>query len=273
MLDAAVAPCTGKETGEQALLRQMFGSLNKEDILLGDANFENYFILAALISANIDGVFEKNDSRSLDFRKCHVKLGSKEGLFKLARPARPAWMDEDSYREVPKEITIRAIKTKKRIIVTTLIDAERYPRKDISDLYIDRWHIELDFRCIKTMMNMDILRCKTPEMLRKEIYVHLLVYNLIRGLMAKATEAEGHKPREMSFKTAQDTLRSYHHLLLMGTINIFQLLETMVQLIGKHKVGNRPGRSEPRAVKRRSKPSKKLQHSRKKARKLKEYKS
>ncbi|MFK0570006.1 IS4 family transposase [Endozoicomonas sp.] len=272
LLDAAVAPYSGKETGEQALLRQMFDSLNEGDILLGDANFENYFILAALISANIDGVFEKNGSRILDFRKCYVKLGSKEGLFKLKRPDRPPWMDEESYSAVPKEIIVRAIKTKKRIIVTTLTDTKLYPRKDISDLYIDRWHIELDFRCIKTMMKMEVLRCKTPEMLRKEIYVHLLVYNLIRALMAKTAETMQRKPREVSFKTAQDTLLSYHYLLLMGTISIFQILEIMIQLIGKHKVGNRPGRSEPRAVKRRSKPTKKLQHPRKQARRLTEYK-
>lgn len=272
LLDVAVAPCSGKETGEQALLRQMFENLNEGDILLGDANFENYFLLAALMAANIDGVFEKNGSRIIDFRKCHKKLGSKDGLFRLDRPVRPPWMDEETYRLVPKDIIVRAIKTKKRMIVTTLTDAELYPRKDISDLYIDRWHVEVDFRCIKTVMGMEILRCKTPEMLRKELYVHLLMYNLIRALMAETAKAINHQPRKLSFKTAKNTLLSYHYLLLIEAISIFLTLEKMMRIIGKHKVGNRPGRAEPRAVKRRGKPTKKLQHPRKQARRLTQYK-
>ena len=272
LLDVAIAAYSGKETGEQALLRQMFDSLNEGDILLGDANFENYFLLAALIVAKIDGVFEKNGSRIIDFRKCYKKLSSKEGLFRLVRPVRPPWMDGETYRLVPTEITVRAIKTKKRIIVTTLTDHELYPRKDITDLYIDRWHVELDIRNIKTMMKMEILRCKTPEMLRKEIYVHLLAYNIIRALIAASAEAIQSKPRKHSFKTAQNTLRNYHHILLLEAVSILQTLEIMMEIIGKHKVGNRQGRSEPRAVKRRSKPFKKLQHSRKQARRLTAYK-
>ncbi len=271
LLDVAVAPYSGKETGEQALLRQMFETLNGGDILLGDANFENYFLLAGLMAANIDGVFEKNGSRIIDFRKCCKKLGSKDGLFRLERPACPSWMDEETYQQVSKEIIVRAIRTKKRVVVTTLTDAELYPRKEITDLYVDRWHVELDFRCIKTIMGMEILRCKTPEMLRKELYVHLLMYNLIRALMSETAKAINHKPRRLSFQTAKSTLLSYHYLLLIETASIFRTLENMMQIIGKHKVGNRAGRTEPRAVKRRGKPTKKLQHSRKQARKLLQY--
>ena len=203
LLDVAVAPYSGKETGEQALLRQMFETLNGGDILLGDANFENYFLLAGLMAANIDGVFEKNGSRIIDFRKCCKKLGSKDGLFRLERPACPSWMDEETYQQVSKEIIVRAIRTKKRVVVTTLTDAELYPRKEITDLYVDRWHVELDFRCIKTIMGMEILRCKTPEMLRKELYVHLLMYNLIRALMSETAKAINHKPRRLSFQDVQ----------------------------------------------------------------------
>ena len=95
LLDFAVAPCEGKETGEQALLRKMLLHLRAGDILLGDANFENYFLLAQMLQAKADVVFEKNGSRIIDFRKCHQKLDSKDGLFKLKRPVKPEWMSQE----------------------------------------------------------------------------------------------------------------------------------------------------------------------------------
>ena len=170
---------------------------------------------------------------------------------------------------VPDHLIIRAIKTKNRIIVTTLIDAEAYPRSDISALYTKRWNIELDFRSIKTIMNMKMLRCKTPAMVRKEIYVHFLVYNLIRALMARVAKATEQVPRDVSFKAVKQTLNGARVLLLFcSNCTLNQVQAQMVVIIGEHKVGDRPGRSEPRAVKRRPKAFKKLQHSRAKARQL-----
>ncbi|WP_133309481.1 IS4 family transposase [Parashewanella spongiae] len=188
VIDSAVSPCKGKGTGEQALLRSMQSDLKQGDIVLGDANFENYFVLVGLMGLGVDAVFEKNGARNVDFRTCEEKLGKRDGLFKLIRPSCPEWMTPEDYAQVPEELIVRMVGTKKRIIVTTLTVKEVYPKQDIIDLYVSRWHIELDFRSIKTMMKMDILRCGSPDMVRKEIDVHLLVYNMIRALMCRAAE-------------------------------------------------------------------------------------
>lgn len=216
---------------------------------------------------------KKNGARNIDFRKPYKRLGKKDALFWLERPKKPDWMALDIYESfTPDHIMIRTVKTKARIVVTTLIDAEVYPRTDISALYTRRWNIELDFRSIKTMMKMDILRCKTPDMVRKEIYVHLLVYNLIRALMARTAKSTGKTPRDVSFQAAKQVLQSAEILLLLGGQEMLRRLEIqMVIIISEHTVGDRSGRSEPRAVKRRSKPFPKLQHSRAQARRLKKY--
>ena len=187
-MNAAVSPCKGKGTGEQALLRSMQSDLQQGDIVLGDANFENYFVLAGQMNLGVDVVFEKNGARNVDFRTCEEKLGKRDGLFKLIRPSRPEWMTPEDYAQVPEELIVRMVGTKKRIIVTTLTDKDVYPKQEIIDLYVSRWHVELDFRSIKTMMKMDILRCGSPDMVRKEIDVHLLVYNMVRALMCRAAE-------------------------------------------------------------------------------------
>ena len=130
---------------------------------------------------------------------------------RLTKPSRPEWMSRDFYNQwVPDELTIRVIKNKKRTIVTPLLNPEQYPKNEIIGLYQERWHVELDFRAIKSLMHMDILRCKTPEMVRKEIDVHLLVYNLIRALMARSAVRLKNKPREISFKAAQECLQEFH---------------------------------------------------------------
>ncbi len=267
-----MAPYEGKGTGEQALLRKLFDHLSAGDILLGDAIFENYFLLAMLLQVNADAVFEKNGSRFVDFRKCFQKLGSKDGLFKLERPARPEWMGQELYNQMPKELVIRAVKNKRRTIITTLLSKEAYPRTEIIALYLKRWHVETDLKVIKTTMKMDVLRCKSPEMVRKEISINLLVYNLIRALMGKTAQHTGKEPREVSFKSAQETLVSFVPVLLGASGDwVEKKIINMMEIIGQHVVGNRPGRAEPRAVKRRPKPYKKLQHSRVQARKLKRY--
>ena len=273
VLGYAVAPFQGKQTGEVALFRQLVGHLKANDIVLGDAIFENYFLIALLQLGDIDAVFEKNGARHVDFRQCSQKLGKKDGLIRLEKPPRPDWMDREYYDHwVPDELMIRVVKNKKRVIVTTLLDDDKYPRSEIISLYLARWHIELDLRSIKCLMKMDILRCKTPEMVRKEITVHLLVYNLIRALMAQAATELKKQAREMSFKAAQEVMQEFHVLLLQADISSLpKLVRQMIKIVSEHIVGNRPGRSEPRAVKRRPKPHRRLQHSRAEARRLTMY--
>ncbi|MTI12228.1 hypothetical protein E1189_04110 [Sansalvadorimonas verongulae] len=233
--------------------------------MLGDANFENYFLLVLLRLAGADVVFEKHGARHIDFRQCDKKLGKKDGLFVLKRPPCPEWMSRTFYKQcTPEELTVRAIKSRKRIIMTTLVDDKRYTRAEINALYLRRWHVELDLRSMKTLMKMDVLRCKSPDMVRKEISVHLLAYNLLRALMARTAQIAGQTPREISFKATQQTLQDFHSILLRAD-HPAGVIEDMLNIMAEHQVGNRPGRSEPRAVKRRPKAFPKLQHTRSKA--------
>ena len=135
-------------------------------------------------------------------------------LLVLKRPACTNWLNRTFYEQyTPEELTVRAIKTEKRSIVKTLVDETRFTRAEISTLYRKRWHVELDFRSIKTRMKMEVLRCKSPDRVRKEISVHL-AYNLLCALMARTAQMTGQTPREISIRTAQQTLRDFHMILL-----------------------------------------------------------
>ena len=159
-------------------------------------------------------VFEKRGALHIDFRQCSKRLGKKDGLFVLKRPTCTNRLNRTFYEQyTPEELTVRAIKTKKRVIVITLVDETRFTRAEISALYRKRWHVELDFRSIKTRMKMEVLRCKSPDRVHKEILVHLLAYNLLRALMARTAQMTGQTPREISLRTAQ-TLLDVHMILL-----------------------------------------------------------
>ena len=111
------------------------------------------------------------------------------------------WMSRETFAVLPRVLLMRELRvrvdkpgfrTKQFVVVTSLLDAKMYSRDEIAGLYRARWHAELDIRSIKQTMRMDVLRCKTPELVRKEIWAHLLVYNLIRGVMAEAAQRHGH---------------------------------------------------------------------------------
>ncbi len=121
-------------------------------------------------------------------------------------------------------------------------------------VYHVRWQAEVDLRSIKITMQMDVLRCKTPDMVRKEIWLHLLAYNLIRTVMAEAAEHANMRPREVSFKGALQTLTAYRAIVEQAPPGALPALyESLLEAIAMHQVGNRPHRYEPRAVKRRPK--------------------
>jgi hypothetical protein len=154
------------------------------------------------------------------------------------------------------------------VLVTTLLEAGAYTKADVADLFLRRWNIELDLRSIKDVLQMDVLRCKTPEMVRKEIWMHLLAYNLIRGVMAKAAEAHAELPRELSFKGALQTMTAFQDALRHAPPQVRDLLyRVMLRAIASHPVGDRFGRVEPRANKRRPKPQRYLKEPRCQARK------
>jgi hypothetical protein len=186
-------------------------------------------------------------------------------------------MDEATYERYPAELRVRELRFKvvqpgfrvnELVLVTTMLDADLYSKEELADLFLERWNIELDFRSIKCALNMDILRCRSPEMVRKEIGMHLLAYNLIRGVMAQAARAHGRAPRRVSFTGAWQTMKAFHDSLVEASpAERERLVAVMLKAIAGHRVGDRPGRVEPRATKRRPKKLRYLNEPRREARK------
>jgi hypothetical protein len=173
-------------------------------------------------------------------------------VIEIRKPiGKPDWMSEADYARAPETLTVRELATGGKILVTTLLDAKRTSKAALKALYRERWQVELDLRHIKTTLGMDLLSGKTPAMAEKEIWVYLLAYNLIRLLMAQAAHLTDRLPSTLSFKhTLQVWIGWDHHV---GT-DRDDKLRGLFLLIAEQRVGNRPGRIEPRAVKRRPKP-------------------
>ena len=259
VLDSAFGPYRGKQTGETALFRTLLPSLRQGDVILADRYYCSYWLVALLLAQGVDVVFRKHHLRHTDFRRGR-RLGVHDHIVTWTKPQRPEWMDQATYDSLPKTLALREVRTqvatpgcrvKDLIVVTTLSDHETYSKEEILDLYHERWHAEIDLRSIKTQMKMDILRCKTPEMVRKEIWAHLLAYNLVRKVMAQAAEAHQLTPRQISFAGAMQTLNEFRtHLLQASADELFDLTGHILAAIARHRVGNRPGRCEPRAQER-----------------------
>ena len=192
--DLAIGPYQGKETGETALLRELLDRLKGGEVLLGDRYFASYFGISLLAQRDVDGLFRMHQLRKYDFRR-GKRLGIRDHIVCWVKPARPKWMAPEVYKRLPETLRIRELRViveqsgfrvDELVLVTTLLDPLEYSKDDLGQLYVERWNIELDLRSIKCMMQMDVLRCETPEMVVKEIWVHSLAYNLIRGVMAAA---------------------------------------------------------------------------------------
>ena len=275
VLEAAVGPYQGKGTSELALFRQIVDQFHRGDIFLGDRFFCSYWVIAALQERGVDVVVRLHQRRTADFRRGR-RLGRADHVVTWPKPKqRPDWMSPAEYDAMPAELTIRELhvgvkdKTKrvrKLVVVTTLLDARVYPAKGLGDLYRQRWHGELDLRTLKTYMKMEMLRTKSPEMVRKEIAAHLLGYNLIRGLMAEAARVEKVKPRALSYMGALHTVSTFEANHLYDPVWIEADLPRLLELIGEKKLASRPNRCEPRAVKKRPKPHPLLKEPRKEAR-------
>jgi hypothetical protein len=274
--EVAMGPYKGKETGETALFREMLAALKKGDVVVGDRYFASYFMLAELSQRGVDGVFRMHQKRKCDFRRGRI-LGLSDHVVEWVKPARPKWMSEDKYNEYPDVMKIRELRykiseagcrVKELTLTTTLLDANAYSAADLSALYRDRWHVETDLRSIKCDMKMDVLRCKTPEMVEKEVLTHMLGYNMIRRTMSRAAVETGKEPREVSFKGALQTMTAFQDALRWTTKeDRARLWSALLNAIGGHRVGDRPGRVEPRAIKRRPKPHRLLTVPRQEARK------
>ncbi len=262
VLECAIGACRGKKTGEQSLFRQMWDALKSGNILLGDRLYDAYRDIALLQARGVDVVFGKKQSRRCDFRS-GKKLGPDDHVVVWKKPkhnasrfeSREEWEslpDTLKMREVRATIRRKGFRTRKVIIVTTLVDAELYSGKELTDLFAQRWHCELDLRSIKRALGMHHLRCKTPDMIRKELWTYLLAYNLIRVRMAQAAAVRGVMPRKLSFTAAKNHIHNFAPHLKTASEADRQRFETeLLRAIAHCRVGNRPGRKEPRAVKKR----------------------
>ncbi|MDD2905685.1 MAG: IS4 family transposase [Sulfurimonas sp.] len=245
--DAQVGSLKGKGSGEQGLLRSMLGQFKKGDILLADAMFSTYSLLSYVIKHGIDIVFVQNGARSrkVDFTKGEI-LGEDDHIITIKRPKdTPEWMNEKEIDSRPKEIKIREIKVAGKILITTMMCPKKSNAKTIKELYKERWNIEVDFRNIKITLGLNALKCKTPEMVIKEMWSYFLGYNIIRSLMLKSAVYNKTVPRRMSFKHSLQLYLFY----LENTQNINY--NNLLKLIGEKVIGNRAGRIEPRAIKKR----------------------
>jgi hypothetical protein len=254
LLDAAMGPCEGKGSDEQSLLRDMLDTLQSGDILLGDALYATYFLLWDLIRGGADGLFEQHGGRkrSTDF-STGEKLGARDHLIVLTKPKqKPDWMSQYEYDQAPGTLKVREFQAGGKTMVSTFLCPKETPKQVLKALYRQRWNVELDLRNIKTTLGMEHLRCRTPEMAVKELWVYLLAYNLIRLLMAQAALLADQIPRQLSFKHTVQIWIAWQQRGGGGHDAVS--INALLVLIAEPRVGVRPGRIEPRARKRRPKP-------------------
>jgi hypothetical protein len=266
--DLAIAPYAGKGTGETTLLRHMYGALSPGDVVVADALFDNYFLACELRQRGIDLVARVQAER-VGARTVQTRPDGEIILW--PRPQKARGMTGEQYRAYPKTLLMRQVSVDARDrnnraeqfkVITTILDPS-IDGSRIGGLFERRWDGEVDLRSIKSVMKMDILRCKSPEMVRKEIWAHLLAYNLLRTVMAVAAAESGVEPRKISFKGAKQAVTAFAPKIEAARPQERAvLIDALVATVAYHRVGDRPGRWEPRAWKRRQKPGMRLMQSR-----------
>jgi hypothetical protein len=254
VVDWAMGPYAGKQTGETALLWTLLEHFKRGDVVIADRLYTSYFMISRLMHLGVDVVMRQHQTRYTDFRR-GKRLATRDHLVQWERPARPAWMDDATYAGMPATLTMREVRAGGWTLVSSLTDPKAVSKHELLELYRSRWHVELDFRSIKDVMQMDVLRCKTAQMVRKEVAVHLLAYNLIRTVTAQAAYLARVLPRRVSFKAALQTLNAFlHNLRHCPQRGLPQHHANLLAGIARLLLPVRPNRVEPRAVKRRPKP-------------------
>lgn len=257
-----------KKSAELPLFRKQWGTFRSGDIFLGDKGFCSYFDQSNLRDRGVDSIITLARRLPKTEIDAEEKLGENDLLITWLKPAwnsrgaysREQWEDLPAtlkLRQIHVKVTLPGFRTESFYIVTTLTDPKQYQAEEISDLYLRRWEVELYFKDIKTTMGMDILRCKSPDMVEKEIIMHFIAYNGIRKLMYEAGEECDIELRRISFKGSLQALRQWEPYLNQADISKkerFRLLSALYDAIADDEVPYRPGRQEPRCVKRRPKP-------------------
>lgn len=262
VLGAAVGPYKGKETGETALLRELLPLFQADDIAVFDRHYCSFLMIALLLAGRVDVCARMHQCRHVDFRR-GKRLGHNDHLIVWTKPARPDWMDEATYNRIPDRLELRELRyevqrpgcrVKRITIATTLSDPAKHSADDVAELYAKRWHQELDIRALKQTLNAEHLRCKSPEMVRCELWTKVLAYNLVRTTVAAAAVQHQLQPRQISFTSACQYVLCSWSLMSAGDMPAQHALahaSLLLDQIAACRVGHRPGRCEPRVLKRR----------------------
>ena len=263
LLEAEDGPHT---TSENALYQRLWPTWQPGDVLLGDRNFSSWNALASLQARRVDGLFRLHASRNADFRQGQ-KLGPNDRRVTWAKPTnQPAHLTDEEWAALPATLTVRLVRfrvptrhgrTQKIVLVTTLLDPRRWPVERLAALYARRWQIELNFDDLKTTLQMDLLSCRTPAMIHKELEMHLIAYNFIRSLQGEAAVCCHVPLARLSFKGCLDTAGRYSQAIAQLPVSHRKRRQTlyrqMLAVMAADQVPERPDRFEPRCRKRRPK--------------------
>lgn len=257
----AIGPHKGKQTSEPSLFRTILKRILPGRILLADRYYSSFWLLAAGEMRGVDLVVRVHHSRKVDFRR-GLKQGYLDQLVAYEKPARPEWMSHEEYASFPLFILVRHLKykvkqpgfrTREVTLATTLLDAEVYRAEELAALYYRRWNVELHIKSLKAQMQMDHLRCKSPQMVRKEIHCHMIGYNLVRAAMLASALRFSLCPWQLSFSGAMQAVEEFAASLRLGSNRREAQWDNLLRVISEIVVGKRPGRQEKRVVKRRPK--------------------
>ena len=266
VLALATGPYAGKETGETALFRTLFDKLQRGDLVLADRYYGGWFMLALLQELGVEFVTRLHQLRTADFRR-GKRLGKGDHVVAWAKPQKPEWLDQETYDRLPEQLEIREVevqvnipgfRTESLVVVTSLWDHQVSTKSEISTLYRRRWMIELELRDIKSTMKLDVLRRTRPEWVRQELWTGLLADNLIRQSLLQSALAGTLRPHPLSFAASLQMLTNTWVLAAVPPLVTISARERLIALRilngHSHRVGHRPNRVEPRAVKRRPHP-------------------
>ena len=265
VIDLGICRYAGKGQSELGMLRTLWKTFLPGDVMLGDRFMCSWTEMVMLKQRGVDSVCRLNANRKADFRR-GKRLGKGDHIVKWSKPSCPRSLDWQTYKSLPESLTVRetrvqvaqpGFRSRTIFVATTLLDAEGITASDLAELYRARWSAELDLRSLKQTMQMEVLRCKTPELVRKEIWTHILAYNLIRTIIAQAASKHDIDPRSISFKGAIQTLEALQPVIAIqgqrDSLLRLRIYNQILDAIATHRVADRPDRIEPRLRKRRPK--------------------
>ncbi len=270
VLEVAIAAFN---TSEWQLARQLYATLTAEDVVVADSAYGNYGDLALVRRAGADAVFRKHHARRCDFRK-GKRLGIGDHIVRWQRPQQcPQSMRTADFEALPQSIEVREVhwliqqpgfRPSEIILVTTLIDSKRYTKAKLAQLYHLRWlATEVNFKHLKTTLQMEMIAAKTPEMVQKDIWMHLLAYNLLRTLMWQSAQLAQASPLRISLQGTRQQFNQFRpNFAQVSDLDRCNLYKTLLEVVSAQVLLLRPNRKEPRVTKRRPKAFPRMQQPR-----------